>query len=83
VHAASERRGHEAYRLLRDDCGARVMRIIAVIERVAEASKEGWRDRPPYLQEDAIITARSVSPDGYGRFLIDSFEDWDAISPHR
>ena len=35
VHAANERRGVEVYRFLRDECGARFMQFIPVIERVA------------------------------------------------
>ena len=82
VHAGNERRGREVYRFLRDECGARFMQFIPIIERVAEASKDGtvawssWRDRPLYLQEGAVVTRRSVSPDGYGRFLVDIFEEW-------
>ena len=82
VHAANEHRGREVYRFLRDECGARFMQFIPIIERVAEVAKDGtvpwssWRDRPLYLQDGAIITGRSVNPDGYGRFLIDVFEEW-------
>jgi uncharacterized protein len=82
VHAANERRGVEVYRFLRDDCGARFMQFIPVIERVAEADESGeppwssWRDRPLYMQTGELVTSRSVSPEGYGRFLIDVFEEW-------
>jgi len=82
VHAANERRGREVYRFLRDECGARFMQFIPIIERVAEVTQDGavpwssWRDRPPYVQEGDVVTGRSVSPDGYGRFLIDVFEEW-------
>jgi len=82
VHAANERRGREVYRFLRDECGARFMQFIPVIERVAEARGDGevpwssWRDRPLYTQTGQFVTKRSVSADGYGRFLIDAFEEW-------
>ena len=82
VHAANERRGREVYRFLRDECGARFMQFIPVIERAADASKDGaapwssWHDRPLYVQDGDVVTRRSVSPDGYGRFLIDIFEEW-------
>ena len=82
VHAANERHGREVYRFLRDDCGARFMQFIPIIERVAEAAAGGsvpwssWRDRPLYVQHGDVVTARSVSPAGYGRFLIDIFEEW-------
>ncbi len=82
VHAANEHRGREVYRFLRDECGARFMHFIPIIERVAEVAKAGtvpwssWRDRLLYLQDCDIVTGRSVTPDGYGRFLIDVFEEW-------
>ena len=41
VHAANEHRGGEVYRFLRDECGARFMQFIPVIERTAGS----WRDR--------------------------------------
>jgi uncharacterized protein len=34
------------------------------------------RDRPLYVQQGNLVTERSVSQDGYGRFLIEVFEDW-------
>jgi uncharacterized protein len=88
VHAASEQRGAEVYRFLRGECGARFMQFIPVVERVAEAEAEAngdrdgeaawssWRDRPLYTQTGEFVTGRSVSPEGYGRFLIDVFEEW-------
>ncbi len=82
VHAANERRGREVYRFLRDECGARFMQFIPVIERVDEAAGDGnvpwssWRDRPLYTQDGKVVTSRSVTTGGYGRFLIDIFEDW-------
>jgi uncharacterized protein len=53
-----------------------------VIERVAEAAQAGtaswssWRDRPLYTQDGNVVTSRSVSADGYGRFLVEVFEEW-------
>jgi uncharacterized protein len=82
VHAANERRGVEVYRFLRDECRARFLQFVPVIERVLESdansgvSWSSWRDRSLYTQEGAGVTRRSVSPDGYGRFLIDVFEEW-------
>ena len=82
VHAANEWRGREVYRFLRDDCGARFMQFIPIIERVAEATDDGtvpwssWRDRRLYVQDGDVTTGRSVSPGGYGTFLIDVFEEW-------
>ncbi len=59
VHAASSGRGREVYAFLREDCGARFMQFIPIVER-----------------QDDFVSERSVSPDGFGRFLIDVFEDW-------
>lgn len=81
VHATNEQRGREVYRFLRDECGARFMQFIPIIERVSgaadpEAPRSSWRDRPLYLQEGDGVTARSVTAEGYGRFLVDVFEEW-------
>lgn len=82
VHAANQERGLEVYRFLRDECGARFMQFIPVVERISAAEAtagqawSSWRDRPLYTQSGENVTSRSVSPDGYGRFLIDVFEEW-------
>jgi len=82
VNAANQDRGAEVYRFLRDECGARFMQFIPIIERVTGAEAGGvdtwssWRDRPLYTQSGDLVSGRSVSPDGYGRFLIDVFEEW-------
>jgi len=81
VHAASEDRGREVYRFLRDECAARFIQFIPIIERVGdgpgpEAPRSSWRDRPLYVQEGDGVTSRSVTAGGYGRFLVDVFEEW-------
>ncbi len=84
VHAANEDHGRAVYRFLRDDCGATFMQFIPIVERATAdtlpLANAGWgaraRDRPLYVQEGGLVTERSVSPTGYGRFLIDVFEDW-------
>jgi len=82
IHAANGDHGGEVYRFLRDECGARFVQFIPIIERVAEASEDGtvpwtsWRDRPLYVQEGERVTGRSVTAEQYGRFLIDVFEEW-------
>jgi len=82
IHAANGDHGREVYRFLRDVCGARFVQFIPIIERVTEASEDGvvpwssWRDRPLYVQEGERVTARSVTAEQYGRFLIDVFEEW-------
>ena len=82
IHAASADHGREVYAFLRDECGARFVQFIPIIERVAEAAEDGtvpwtsWRDRPLYVQEGDRVTGRSVTARQYGRFLIDVFEEW-------
>jgi len=82
IHAANAERGKEVYGFLRDECGARFMQFIPIIERVSEAAEDGtvpwasWRDRQLYVQEGEHVTGRSVTAEQYGRFLIDVFEEW-------
>ena len=82
VHAANAERGREVYCFLRDALGARFVQFIPIIERVPDADADGavpwssWRDRPLYVQEGEAVTARSITGEGYGRFLIDVFEEW-------
>ena len=82
LHAANAARGGEVYRFLRDECGARFMQFIPIIERVPEAAQDGtvpwssWRDRPLYEQSGEFVTGRSITGEQYGRFLIDVFEEW-------
>jgi uncharacterized protein len=84
VHAANEHRGREVYRFLRDDCGAEFMQFIPIVERATPdtlaAANAGWGERselrPLYVLDGSLVTERTVTPDGYGRFLIDIFEEW-------
>jgi uncharacterized protein len=82
VHAANADRGREVYRFLRDDCGARFVQFIPIVERIPDAGADGtvpwssWRDRPLYVQAGTAVTARSITGQQYGRFLIDVFDDW-------
>jgi uncharacterized protein len=82
VHSMNAGSGRDVYRFLRDECGAGFVQFIPIIERVAEAEEDGtvpwssWRDRPLYVQEGERVTARSVTAEQYGRFLIDVFEEW-------
>ena len=81
VHAANGDRGREVYRFLRDECDARFVQFIPIIERVSAEASAGdewssWRDRPLYTQAGNDVTARSIGPEQYGRFLVDVFEEW-------
>jgi len=84
IHAANEHQGREVYRFLRDECGAEFMQFIPIVERATPetlvAANAGWGERgqlrPLYVLDGSLVTDRTVSPEGYGRFLIDVFEDW-------
>jgi uncharacterized protein len=84
VHAANQDHGRQVYAFLHDECGARFMQFIPIVERATEqtlpAANAGWGEhvhgRPLYTQQGNLVTGRTVSPGGYGRFLIDIFEDW-------
>lgn len=82
IHAANSERGIETYRFLRDECGARFMQFIPIIERLPNDAADGevpwssWRDRPLYVQEGSTVSGRSVTGEQFGQFLIDVFEEW-------
>ncbi len=91
LHAANAGHGREVYRFLRDECGARFIQFIPIIERVPDdmivplaeigvrtvpAPHTSWRDRPLYTQQGRHVTDRSIQPQQYGQFLIDVFEEW-------
>ena len=81
VHAVNGDRGREIYRFLRDECGAKFIQFIPIIERATKETQDGaprtsWRDRPLYVQEGSYVTNRTVAAKQYGRFLIDVFEEW-------
>lgn len=66
VNAANSRHPHDVYRFFRDDLGARYVQIIPIVERENDTGD----------QEGTRLTARSVEPSAYGRFLIDIFDEW-------
>jgi len=66
VHSANQDRGREVYRFLRDECGAEFIQFIPIVERPA----------PGGIPTGTEVTERSVSPEGYGRFMIEVFEEW-------
>ena len=81
VHAMNADRGREIYRFLRDECDAKFIQFIPIIERATKETQDGaprtsWRDRPLYVQEGSYVTNRTVAAKQYGRFLIDVFEEW-------
>lgn len=84
VHALNEDRGKDVYRFFRDEVGASFVQFIPIIERATpeliEVAEAGWgshvEGRPLYTQQGELVTARSVRPERYGRFLVDVFEEW-------
>ena len=66
VHRASEGRGAEVYRFLRDEAGAGFIQFIPIVERPT-------RDGVPFGPD---VTSRSVTPTGYGTFMRDVFDEW-------
>jgi uncharacterized protein len=77
LHHANAGRALEVYRFLRDECGSRYHQYIPIIERVDDDEAwSSWRDRPLYTQSGERVSARSLTPEQYGRFLIEVFEEW-------
>jgi uncharacterized protein len=79
LHAANAEHPAEVYRFLRDACGSRYLQFIPIIERIPDGVAvewASWRDRPLYVQEGTHVTARSITGEQYGRFLVGVFEEW-------
>jgi uncharacterized protein len=66
VHHANEQHGLDVYRFLRDDLGADFVQLIPIVELPA----------PGGIPTGSVVTERSVSPEGYGRFLVEVFDEW-------
>jgi uncharacterized protein len=66
VHHANEDHGLEVYRFLRDDLGAEFVQLIPIVELPS----------PGGIPTGTRVTDRSVSPHGYGRFLVAVFDEW-------
>jgi serine-type anaerobic sulfatase-maturating enzyme len=62
VNAANSRRPLDVYRFFRDELGTRYVQLIPIVEKGREGS-------PP-------VSARSVDPGDYGRFLVAVFDEW-------
>ena len=85
VSAANSAHGLEVYRYFRDELGAEHIQFIPIVERATEATLElaerGWSEQPGrrrilYTQSGSLTTSRSVTGEGYGRFLVDVFDEW-------
>jgi len=66
LNHANADRPVEVYRFLRDECGAKFIQFIPIVER-------HHVDGVPFGSE---VTDRSVTAQQYGQFLIDVFEEW-------
>ena len=66
VNAANQDHPLDVYRFFRDDLGARHVQLIPIVER----------DNDTGFQEGDKVTARSVAPEAWGRFLIAVFDEW-------
>ncbi len=84
VHAGNADHPLGVYRFFRDELKSRFIQFIPIIERVTaetqDAANEGWgerpKDRPLYRQQGDGVTARSVTPEQWGRFLTSVFDEW-------
>jgi uncharacterized protein len=66
INAANQDQGAVVYRFLRDDCGARFIQFIPIVELPTDRG----------ITSGTTVTDRSVSPQGYGRFLVEVFDEW-------
>jgi len=84
VHALNGDRGREVYQYFRDVVGASFVQFIPIIERATPeliaVAESGWgshvEGRPLYTQAGSLVTGRSITDEGWGRFLIGIFEEW-------
>ncbi len=85
VNAANQDHPLEVYRFFRDELKAQFIQLIPIVERATEHTiafaNKGWdgnrgTDRPLYKQEGSLVTNRTVSAEGFGRFLMDIFDEW-------
>ncbi|MHC5067153.1 MAG: anaerobic sulfatase maturase [Planctomycetota bacterium] len=74
VHAGNQDQPEAVYSHLRQ-LGARYIQFIPIVERQANGELAG---PPEYSPDDATLTAWSVDPDAYGRFLNTVFDLWRA-----
>jgi uncharacterized protein len=66
VNAANEEHPVEVYRFLRDECGCEFIQLIPIVERPCENG----------VPTGSEVTDRSVSPTGWGQFLVGVFDEW-------
>ena len=64
VHAANVDHPLEVYRYLRDDCGAKFIQLIPIVEVCSSETEQG------------AVSDRSVPAEGWGTFLSAIFDEW-------
>jgi len=74
VHRANQNRPVEVYRFLKE-IGSRYMQFIPIVERKADAPETLSLVQPDY-EGDARVSAWSVRPLAYGKFLSAIFDEW-------
>lgn len=68
VHHGNEGRGLEVYQYFRDTLGAKFIQFIPIVERQGSSVL-------PYYHQGGDVSERSITPGGWGQFLIDVFEE--------
>jgi uncharacterized protein len=85
VHASNQDRPLDVYRFFRDEMGVNFVQFIPIVERTTETmlplANLGWstgskEKRPLYVIEGNRVTDRTVTPEGFGRFLAAIFDEW-------
>jgi len=66
VNAENSKYPLEVYRYFRDELGAQFIQFIPIVERQNETG----------FQEENTVTERSVEAEGWGRFLVQVFDEW-------
>jgi uncharacterized protein len=76
VHRANSSHPLEVYRFLRDN-GSGFLQFIPIVERVSTCvASDGLTLVSPSSSQDAAVSAWSVDPVQYGRFLCAIFDEW-------
>ena len=85
VHASNQDHPLDVYRFFRDEMGVNFVQFIPIVERTTETmlplANLGWststkEKRPLYVIEGNQVTDRTVTPEGFGRFLSTIFDEW-------
>lgn len=76
VHAGNSKYPKQVYNFLKE-IDSKFMQFIPIVERISQApGNNDLKLVSPDYEESAVVTSWSVQPDGYGKFLIEIFEEW-------